>query len=87
VSDLFDFAAALAREQAANARYETAHRRMLESFARDRARRYAELKAASTPNLCGGFIDQQTQAELDAENLALFDATEARTINSGKGGF
>jgi len=77
VSQLFDFAAAMAREQAANTRYETAQRRMLESFAKQRAKRIAER------DVDAGFIDTQTQADTNAEELALFNRAEARAINNG----
>lgn len=73
--NLFGFAADLAREQAANTRYETAQHRMLESFAKQRAQRKArgEDSAPTEP----------TQAEIDAEELALFNRAEARAINNG----
>jgi hypothetical protein len=75
VSELFDFAAAMAREQAANTRHETAHRRMLESFAKMRAQRRARGE-------CDEPIER-TQADVDIEMLALHDRAEARAINNG----
>lgn len=77
MSELFDFAAAMAREQAANTRYETTHRRMLESFAAGRAKRLAEVTFAES---C---TDAMTQADINAEELALFNRAEARAINNG----
>lgn len=66
-----------AKEQAANTAYETAQRRMLESFAKQRVQRLAQ---AGQDDWC---MDNKTQAEHDAEELACFDRAEARAINSG----
>lgn len=74
MNDLYTFAVGLAREQAANTRFETAQRRMIESFAAQRAHR----KACGDPARA-----ERTQAEVDAEALALFNRAEARAINSG----
>lgn len=67
----------MAREQAANTRHETAHRRMLESFAAGRAKHLAEVTFAEA---C---TDAKTQADINAEELALFNRAEARAINNG----
>lgn len=72
----FCFAANMAREQAVNTRYETAQRRMLESLASMGAKHKAE-------RVDLGYMDERTQAEIDAEELALFGRAEARAINSG----
>ncbi len=49
--------------------------RMLASFARQRAQRKTRGEDLAPTG--------QTQAEIDAEELALFDRAEARAINSG----
>ena len=59
MNGLFGFATAVAREQAANTRFETAYRRTVESFA----------------------ISGKTLDEINAEELAGFDAAEAEAIN------
>lgn len=57
--------------------HDAATTRMLASFARQR-----EAKRAS--GMFGSeFEDDMTQAEIDAEELALFDRAESRAINSG----
>lgn len=57
--------------------HDAATERMLASFAKQRAQRKTQQEANDA------FIDRQTQAEVDAEELALFDRAEARAINSG----
>lgn len=76
MSAIFTFAADLAREQAANTRFEIAQRRMLESFAAMRTKHRAE-------RVDLGYMDERSQSEMDAEALALFDRAEARAINNG----
>ena len=56
-------------------RHDAATERMLASFARQRAQRKARGEDLAPTG--------QTQAEIDAEELALFDRAEARAINSG----
>lgn len=56
-------------------RHDEATERMLASFARDRAQRKARGENMEPP--------EQTQAEIDAEELACFNRAEARSINSG----
>lgn len=57
--------------------HDAATERMLASFAKQRAQRKTQQEANDA------FIDRQTQAEVDAEELALFDRAEARAINNG----
>lgn len=74
--DLFSSEVArMRRDVAMIHRHDEATERMLASFARVSAQRKA----------CGDDQEPagQTQAEINAEELALFDRAEARAINSG----
>lgn len=57
--------------------HDAATERMLASFVKQRAQRKTQQEANDA------FIDRQTQAEIDAEELALFDRAEASAINNG----
>lgn len=54
--------------------YDFPHRYSMACYNRERAKRDEETNAM--------FMDKQTQAQADAEELALFNSAEARAINS-----
>ena len=74
MTGLFREAVGIVRAHEANRRHDAATQRCLDSFSKVRAH-------------SSRYPQERTQAAVDSEALALFDATEARAINSGYGGF
>lgn len=80
MSALFDFAVALTRAEAAPIIDRVARKQDVmtdEDFSKWHARWKASAKASAA------ISDDQTRAEVDAEELAVFDRAEARAINNG----